>query len=285
MIQYTYIFAIPSLVFRYRACSKQVLGGSVMYNDLFSIGPFTIHSYGVMIAIGALLAYQVVMIRAKKYQMDTSHIDTLFIVVLLSGFIGSKVLYFLTEFDRIMQYPNILFDLSDGYVVYGGIIGGIFGGYLFCRNKQIPFLKMLDLAIPSMALAQGFGRIGCFLAGCCYGMETTSAIGVVYPSGSLAPSGVSLLPTQIISSIFDFALFFLLIVYAKHKKTDGQVSALYLIFYSIGRFIIEFFRGDLIRGSVGTLSTSQFISIFVVVIGIGLYIYLQKKKVTNDHTR
>lgn len=256
-----------------------------MYNDLFSIGPFTIHSYGVMIAIGALLAYQVVMIRAKKYQMDTSHIDTLFIVVLLSGFIGSKVLYFLTEFDRIMQYPNILFDLSDGYVVYGGIIGGIFGGYLFCRNKQIPFLKMLDLAIPSMALAQGFGRIGCFLAGCCYGMETTSAIGVVYPSGSLAPSGVSLLPTQIISSIFDFALFFLLIVYAKHKKTDGQVSALYLIFYSIGRFIIEFFRGDLIRGSVGTLSTSQFISIFVVVIGIGLYIYLQKKKVTNDHTR
>lgn len=249
-----------------------------MYKDLFSIGGISVHSYGVMIVIGIVVAYQVVIRGAKKIKIDTAVMDNLFICVLLSGFLGSRILYYITEFNLVLKHPGIIFDLSDGYVVYGGIIGGILGGYLYCKKKQLPFIKLLDLAVPSMALAQGFGRIGCFLAGCCYGMTTTSAIGVVFPSGSLAPSGIPMIPTQLISSCFDFLLFFVLMAFAKHKKVDGQVGALYLILYSVGRFIIEFFRGDLIRGSVGSLSTSQFISIFIVLFGIGIFILLQRKK-------
>ncbi|MEG0470529.1 MAG: prolipoprotein diacylglyceryl transferase [Longicatena sp.] len=254
-----------------------------MYNDLFSIGSITVHSYGAFIAIGIIAAYVVMMKRTKKRNINIDTIDNLFFFVLLSGFLGSRILYCITEINQVMKDPSIIFNLSDGYVVYGGIIGGVLGGYVYCKRKKMPFLQILDLAIPSLALAQGFGRIGCFMAGCCYGMETTSGIGVVFPVDSLAPSGTALIPTQLISSVFDFVLFFVLIMYDKRKKEDGQVAALYLILYSVGRFIIELFRGDLIRGNVGALSTSQFISVFIFLIGIGFFITLTKKKMKKDN--
>ncbi len=252
-----------------------------MLSELFSIGPLTVYSYGLLIAIGVIVGYQIVQVRAKRLNIDITYLDHLALWILGFGFIGAKVLYWLTQVDAIIQNPSIMFNITDGYVVYGGIIGGIIGGYFGCKRKNLNFLEFLDLVVPSVAIAQAFGRIGCFMAGCCYGMEIHGPLGVVFPTGSLAPSGVSLLPTQLISSVFDFALFFILIFYAKRKKANGQVGVLYLMLYSIGRFIIEFFRGDLIRGSVGTLSTSQFISIFMFLFAIGLFIYLHKKKDTT----
>lgn len=247
-----------------------------MYNDLFSIGPFTAHSYGLLIAVGIIAAYLVIMRRAKRMHIDRSHIDLLVAWGLLGGILGAKILYWITQIGNIIKDPKILLNITDGFVVYGGIIAGIFAGYLYCRKKQLRFSQYLDLIIPSVALAQGFGRIGCFMAGCCYGAETASAFGVVFPSSSLAPGGVRLIPTQLISSGLDFILFAILISYAKRKKADGQVAALYLILYSAGRFALEFFRGDLARGSVSILSTSQFISIFIFIIASGIFIKKQR---------
>ena len=143
-------------------------------------------------------------------------------------------------------------------------------GWLYCMIKKLKFLEYFDLMMPSIALAQGFGRIGCFLAGCCYGKETSGALAITFTNSDFAPNNVPLIPTQIYSSVLDFVHFLLLLYVAKHKKTDGQVAACYLIFYSIGRFVIEFFRGDIERGSVGILSTSQFISIFTAAAGVAL---------------
>jgi len=249
-----------------------------MHNDLFSIGPFTVHGYGVMIAIGVLAAYSLVMKRAKSLNIDIRSIDSLVIWILVGGALGAKVMFWITQLENIIQNPRILLlTITDGFVVYGGIIGGILAGYLYCRKKQLGFLKYFDLIIPSVALAQGFGRIGCFMAGCCYGRETDSAFGVIFPSSSLAPGGVRLIPTQLISSGLDFLLFVVLMFYTKRKRVDGQVAALYLILYSAGRFMLEFFRGDIERGSVGVLSTSQFISIFLFMIGCGMFIVRQYK--------
>ena len=136
----------------------------------------------------------------------------------------------------------------------------------------MPFLKYFDLVMPSVALAQGFGRIGCFLAGCCYGRETDSALGIVFHNSSYAPNGVKLLPTQLISSGLDFLLCAVLILLDRKKKGDGQIAGAYLVLYSIGRFILEFYRGDLIRGNVGALTTSQFIAIFVALAGVILIV-------------
>lgn len=239
-----------------------------MKNELFSIGPFTVYGYGLMIAIGILAAYVTAEYRAKKHGLDPDKIFYLVIWAVVGGFAGAKVLYFLTRLKDIMENPRVLLDLADGFVVYGGIIGGIFSAMAYCKIKKLPFLKYFDLVMPSVALAQGFGRIGCFLAGCCYGRETDSALGIVFHNSSYAPNGVKLLPTQLISSGLDFMLCIVLILLDRKKKGDGQIAGAYLVLYSIGRFILEFYRGDLIRGNVGALTTSQFIAIFVALAGV-----------------
>lgn len=239
-----------------------------MKNELFSIGPFTVYGYGLMIAIGILAAYVTAEYRAKKYGLDPDKIFYLVIWAVVGGFAGAKVLYFLTRLKDIMENPRVLLDLADGFVVYGGIIGGIFSAMVYCKIKKLSFLKYFDLVMPSVALAQGFGRIGCFLAGCCYGRETDSALGIVFHNSNYAPNGVKLLPTQLISSGLDFMLCIVLILLDRKKKGDGQIAGFYLVLYSIGRFILEFYRGDLIRGNVGALTTSQFIAVFVALAGV-----------------
>lgn len=247
-----------------------------MKNELFTIGPVTIYGYGVMVALSIVAAYLLSEYRAKKKGLDYECIFTLAIWCLVSGAIGSKLLFFITIFDEVVKNPAIILDFQNGFVVYGGILGGILGGYGYCRYKKWNFWEYFDMVMPQIALAQGIGRIGCFLAGCCYGRETTSSIGIVFQKSAYAPNHVKLVPTQLFSSAFDFGLFAALLLLDKKKKAHGQVAAAYLILYSIGRFIIEFYRGDAERGSVGSLSTSQFIAIFLCVIGLALFFTADK---------
>lgn len=239
-----------------------------MKNELFWIGPLVGYSYGLMIGIGVIAAYLVAEHRAKKQGLQDDLVFWLAGWCLAGGILGAKLLFVITMLPEIVANPSILLNIENGFVVYGGIIFGILAGYLFTRRHKIDFLKYFDLVMPSIALAQGFGRIGCLMAGCCYGMQTDSPFHLVFHNSSLAPNGVPLIPTQPISSVLNFLHFFLLIWFARRKKADGQVAGLYLICYSVGRFIIEFFRGDLERGQVGALSTSQFISLFLVVAGL-----------------
>lgn len=241
-----------------------------MKNELFSIGPVTVYGYGLMVGIGIIAAYLMSEYLSKKKNLDADPVFGLTIFSVIGGFAGSKLLYFLTRLGDIIDDPSVIKDVATGWVVYGGIIGGILTAVVYCRIKKMEFLRYLDIAMPSVALAQGFGRIGCFLAGCCYGQQTDSKCAIVFTDSSFAPNGVPLVPTQLISSGLDFLLFALLIFLLFKLKAPGQVGGFYLIFYSIGRFVLEFFRGDLIRGNVGTLSTSQFISVFTVIVGIAV---------------
>ena len=253
-----------------------------MYPVLVSFGDIHVYSYGLMIAIGILVAYTLAEKKVRKAGYDTKRLEWLVFTILAGGFAGSKILYWITRIGDIPSDPTILTNLGDGWVVYGGIIGGILAGWVYCKNHGMNFLEWFDLIIPEVALAQGFGRIGCLLAGCCYGIETASGIGIVFPENSLAPSGVALFPSQIVMSVYDFALFFFLEWFSKKKKFHGEVGCIYLIAYSVGRFVIEFFRGDLIRGVVNGLSTSQYISIAVVIVAI-VIMYLGRKKKKEDH--
>lgn len=244
-----------------------------MYNDLLTIGPFTIHGYGLMTAIGILAAYFTAEHRAKKKGLQPERVFGLVCWCVVLGYIGSKLLYLCTILPDLMADPGIFWrSLGDGWVVFGGILGGILGGYLYCRRSKLEAWKYFDLGLVSVALAQGFGRIGCFLAGCCYGVETDCPLSVNFTHSDFAPPG-NRVPTQLISSGLDFLLFFFLILYdRKWKKRDGEVTAWYLIFYSAGRFLLEFWRGDAARGSVGGLSTSQFIGIFTLAAGLVLLV-------------
>ncbi len=250
-----------------------------MHNEILKIGSLTITGYGLMIAIGLLCAIFLADYRAKKKGLDDDAVWTIAILVASIGFLGAKLLFVIVEFDMFLEDPIAILG-SQGFVVYGGIIAGALTGYIYTKVKKIDFLTYLDLVMPSVSVAQGFGRIGCFLAGCCYGRETTTALGVVFPEGSLAPAGISLLPTQLFSSIGNFVIAGVLIWYSTKTKVKGNVGAMYMVLYGIGRFAVEILRNDS-RGSVGQLSTSQFISIFIVLGGIILFAINNKRAKNN----
>jgi phosphatidylglycerol:prolipoprotein diacylglycerol transferase len=240
-----------------------------MYNDLFSIGGITVHGYGLMIGIGVLCAIFLAQHRAKKRNLSVDFLYTLTLAALIFGFIGAKLLFALVELKSVLADPSLLLSGS-GFVVYGAIIGGVLAMIVACRIKKVSFLDYFDLFAPSIALAQGFGRIGCFLAGCCYGRETDSACGIIFSNSQYAPNGIRLLPTQLFSSAGDFLIALVLLLYARKNRKTGKVSGLYLMLYSAGRFAIEFLRNDY-RGSVGFLSTSQFIALFILLLGVLLF--------------
>lgn len=255
-----------------------------MINDIH-IGPITFHMYGLMIAIGLCLAVTISSYRAKKNGLDEDLIYKILWNSLIGGFLGTRILYYITVFPSILRDPSILWDFKTGYVVYGGIIGGILANVIYFRVKKIAFLPYFDLVLPQVALAQSVGRLGCFFAGCCYGMETNLPIGITYTKSQFAPNGVALMPTQLISSAGDLLIFILLVCYAKKQRSNGTIGAVYLILYSAGRFAIEFLRNDA-RGNVGVLSTSQFIAIGLFILGIILFVAFNKgqKNLQNIQT-
>jgi phosphatidylglycerol---prolipoprotein diacylglyceryl transferase len=247
-------------------------GGVILRPVLVKLFGISIFGYGTMIAVGIISAILLLSYRAKKRGYDEDSMLNMAILAVISGVVGGKLLYIITEINNIMEDPSLLKDFGSGFVIYGSVIGGGLGVYMYSRRKHWKLLKVFDLVIPSLPLAQGFGRIGCFLAGCCYGKPTDSFLGVTFKEGSLGPIDIHVYPTQVFSSIFDFALALFLLWYDRKERKDGKIFSLYLIIYSIGRFTIEFIRDDP-RGSVGMLSTSQFISLFILIMGITLFNY------------
>ena len=250
-----------------------------MKNELLHIGPLTVYGYGLMIACALLAAYFTAEYRGEKQGLPREHIFPMFLCCIFGGFAGAKLLFLITEWKYFVRDPlYYLRTFSDGFVVYGGIISGFLCIFVYCRKQKLSFWQWTDLLMPSVALGQGIGRIGCFLAGCCYGKETSFPFGIVFTDSDFAPNGVRLIPAQLISSVLDFLLCFILLRISSHKNKDGVVTLWYLILYSTGRFFVEFLRGDIERGSVGVISTSQFISILIFAAALILLAAGSRKK-------
>ena len=258
--------------------------------DLFSIGRFTVHGYGLMIGLGFLAAVLTGCYLAKKRGLSDSDFSSIAIYVLVFGFLGGKILHIIVEFRAFLADPLSVAG-SEGFVVYGGIITGIATIYIYCRIKKLTFLEYIDLFATVVPLNQALGRIGCLLAGCCYGKQTDSSFSLVFPEGCIAPPGVKLIPTQPIMAAGNFVIFvtltilYLKSVPAKEGAADtkqpiryipGLATSLYLMMYSVGRFVIEFFRNDE-RGAVGALTTSQFIALFTFAAGAALLVFVTKR--------
>ncbi len=248
-----------------------------MKNDLFSIGSFTVHGYGLMIALGLLSGYLIAEKRAEKKGFDSEQLLNLFFACMIGCIIGAKLLYVIVEWKTFLENPMILLDLENGFVIYGGLIGGVMGGYYYCRIMNLSFLDYFELFVPSLAFAQGIGRIGCFLAGCCYGKETDAWYGIAFQNSLIAPNHVKLIPTQLISSAFDLILAAFLLYIASKKPKQGILLAIYMLCYSLARFFIEFLRNDE-RGFWGVFSTSQLISIIIFVLALFFLRKIEKNK-------
>lgn len=249
---------------------------------------FEIATYGLCIFIGIIIG----IIFAIRYFAKFNNIkkdDVIYSAcyAVIGVGIGAKLLYLLTNIPFLVEnYNNINWRMIEqlfkgGFVFYGGLIGGILGILIYSKQFKISFKSLLLTLLPTVPLIHSIGRIGCLLAGCCYGIEYSGFGHIVFQNTLLAPTNIPLFPTQVVESICNLIIFMVLIgTYKKYLGTYKTIS-LYCILYSIVRFVLEFFRGDLIRGSWLRFSTSQWISVVVFFIGIYLHIKNTNKK-TQD---
>ena len=203
--------------------------------------------------------------------------------------IGAKLLYIITIIPDLIRNINVL-DwktliprlLQGGFVFYGGLIGGVIGLYVYSKSFKISFNKICMILIPVVPIFHSIGRIGCLLAGCCYGMEYHGFGSIIFYNSDLAPIGVPLFPMQIVESICNLIIFIIILLTYKRFKGTYKTIALYSVLYSVVRFFLEFYRGDAARGII-VLSTSQWISIALFIVGIALFIYDKKlRKIKFD---
>jgi phosphatidylglycerol:prolipoprotein diacylglycerol transferase len=229
--------------------------------------------YGIMVGIGFLLVIFLASRRARKEGIDPERIMDMGVYLMLAAIVGSRILYVLTNLHEFTANPfNVFAIWKGGLVFYGGLLAAIPVGFWYVRKHKLPVWKTADIMAPFIALGHAFGRLGCFFAGCCYGAVCNGPLCVTFHDAhSLAPLGIPLIPTQLIEAGGEFMLFGILLILWRHRKFDGQLFLLYPLFYSVMRFILEFFRGDADRGLYfgGMVSTSQIIAVFMF--GLSLF--------------
>jgi phosphatidylglycerol:prolipoprotein diacylglycerol transferase len=228
-----------------------------------------LHTYGFLLAAGFLIALKVAAVRGRKLGVEANLMMDLGLYILVSALVGAKLLLLIVDWEHYQHDPLSL--IRSGGVFYGGLVAAVLTSIWFFRKHRLSVWPMTDILAPSVALGHAIGRLGCFTAGCCYGKGTTVPWAVTFTNPYAreivgVPLNVPLHPTQLYEAVVEFALFGFLLFLAGRKKFDGQIFWTYVFGYSLARFVIEFFRGDLERGFVfgGALSTSQLIALFLV---------------------
>ncbi len=252
-----------------------------MHPVLFNLGPLEIRVYGLVVAIGFLTAIYFAAFLAERQGIKKDIIYDLGFVIIISSIIGARLLYIFVWYKYFLKnFLEIFMVWKGGMVFYGGLIGALIGSFIYIKIKKLPFLKIGDLSMPFVSLAHSIGRIGCFYNGCCYG-RIDEKCGIIFPA---IGDGQPHLPTQIYESILNLINFLLLIILYKYfKKREGLIFYLYFINYSFIRIIMELFRGDEERGKILFFSTSTFISIILMAIGIAGLLYVFRKKFFNKN--
>ncbi len=254
-----------------------------MFPELFRIGGFTVHTYGVLFALSLLVGTYVAARVGAREGLPRERIYDLGLWMALGVIVGSKLLLVLTEPSYFRDPLKLVsFDfLRSGGVFYGGLIGATTACYIGVRRYRLPWWKTGDAAACGIALGQFIGRLGCFSAGCCWGKPTALPWGVTFGEeaheNTGCPAGVALHPTQLYESLSALAIFFLLLWLHRRKRFDGQVLLSYGMLYGLARFTIEFFRDDA-RGDLAGLSSltglspSQLISLALALSSLVLFI-------------
>jgi len=246
-----------------------------MYPILFESGGFTLYSYGVLLAGAYLLGLQFALRRAETRGLPRQRVMDLGIWIIVSALVGAKLLLLAVDFREFSASPRELFGLArSGGVFYGGLIAGVGAALWYIRRHGLPLWTTADVFAPGIALGHVVGRLGCLLAGCCFGRPTSLPWAITFHSPAAAanvgtPLGVPLHPTQLYEAGAEAAiLIVLLAVERRGQGFPGRTFWSYMLLYGVSRFIIEFYRGDS-RGMVlDALSTSQSISLVLVPLAI-----------------
>jgi phosphatidylglycerol:prolipoprotein diacylglycerol transferase len=259
----------------------------------FDVGgmPVRLYTYGLCMVVGLALALVAFVLKAR-HGHDLVDLWLLALVTFVAGLVGSKVLFVLANLDLYRglhgfevagcTFPPVREYLMSGMVWYGGVLAAVPAALVYALVRRMRFLPLFDAAAPALSLGHLWGRIGCFMAGCCYGSPSDLPWAVSFPPRSVAflemledgrlPPGshetVPLHPTQLYEAGSELAILAALLVMARARRFPGQVAGLYLVLYAVARFLLEITRGDTYRGGFAGLSTSQWISIPILVAGV-----------------
>ena len=249
------------------------------------VGPLAMPTYGILLVLGMLAGLWIVTRQARKAGLVPETITDMAVYAIIAGLMGAKVLLLIVEWPFYSRNPRELLSLfQSGGVFYGGLLGAIPVAFWYARRHQLDGWKTADVLAPGVAVGQAIGRMGCFMAGCCYGKPTSVPWAVtftdVFANRNVGtPLDTPLHPTQIYESLACFLIMGILLWMAPRKRFHGQVVLAYVVLYAVARFVVEMFRGDAIRGFVfgGRLSTSQFIALLMVAAAALVFPYLWRR--------
>lgn len=247
----------------------------------FNFGPLTIHWFGVCIALAFLAGMWTASRRAPLTGVSAEAITDLIMPwLLLGGILGARVMFVTTYWhEEFSGKPiwEIFMIQRGGLVFYGGMIGASIAVILFARIKKLPLWKLADILAPSIALGSVFGRIGCFMNGCCYGRACELPWAIRFPQDH-STTGIPVHPTQIYDSLLNLTLYLGLAWLFRRRKFDGQIFAVFLVCYAITRSMVELFRGDYSDAHLhGGLTPAHLLSIGIFVAGVVLFVALRNR--------
>jgi phosphatidylglycerol:prolipoprotein diacylglycerol transferase len=253
-----------------------------VYPELFSIGPVTLYTYGLLLAASYLLGLGLAMRRARAWGLDANRVLDLGIYIIIAALIGAKLLLLIVDFDQFDSTAELLSLARSGGVFYGGLILSVIVAFWYIAKHRLPFWTTCDVFAPGIALGHVTGRIGCFAAGCCYGRSTDVPWAVVFTNPAAAanvgtPLGVPLHPTQLYEAGAELLILVLLLATErKGRPFAGRTFWAYMFLYAVSRYVIEIYRGDP-RGTVfDVFSTSQFISVLLAPLSVAMLVWLSR---------
>jgi phosphatidylglycerol---prolipoprotein diacylglyceryl transferase len=239
-------------------------------NVAFTFFGFQIYWYGILAATGFVLGFATASRRAPRAGVTGEEVYNLAPWIIVGAILGARMLYVISYWDREFAGKSLLniFNMRSGLVYYGGLIGACLATIIFCYRQKVALWRMADVMAPSIALGHAFGRIGCFMTGCCYGSSCSMPWAVHFPSHH-ETKGAAVHPTQLYESALNFLFYAGLAWLFRRRKFDGQVFAIYLIGYAIIRSTTEMFRGDYTQYYLGGIATpGQTVSIAILVAGL-----------------
>jgi len=254
-----------------------------MHPILLDFGSFTLYTYGVLLAAAYLLGLQFALTRARTRGLDRQRVMDLGIWIIVSALAGAKLMLLVTDFRQFTQSPRALLDLvRSAGVFYGGLIGAVVVAFVYMRRHRLPLWTTTDVFAPGIALGHAVGRLGCLMAGCCFGRPTSLPWAITFhnPAASLnsgTPLGVPLHPTQLYEAGAEVMILGVLLwLERRGRPFPGRTFWSYMLLYAVSRFVIEFFRGDP-RGNIGIFSTSQVVSLFVAPVSVIMLLLLSRR--------
>jgi len=257
-----------------------------MHPILIDLGFIQIPTYGVLLVTGVALGLWTMKLRADRAGLESAKILDLSLWVVIWALVGAKVLLVLVELPRYLHHPaDLLGVLRAGGVFLGGLLAAIAAAVVLFKRYKLRFFQTADVVAPSISLGQAIGRVGCLMAGCCWGARCDLPWAITYTDPRAhanvgTPLGIPLHPFPVYAIIFNFTLYGVLAWLYRRGLATGRVFASYLMLYGTGRSLLELTRGDAERGFVfhGLMSTSQLIGVLLVAAGAAIWVWSGRRQ-------